>query len=196
MKRLTMTNAEMDEIRKLSPTFNCPVKAEKDSNVQRFCDSVCDEWEFDCPFMKMGQRLKMYEDAEEQCIKECGCDLNMVALKYQEFLEHMHELAEYWEAEKRGLLLRLPCKVGDTLYCVGTECLADIVPDEECDLLIGCDECRHNKKWVVFERTATKYLIGVLMGYGMLSNFEYNKNVFLTREEAEAALEKMNGGTE
>ena len=103
------------------------------------------------------------------------------------------KLAEYEDAEEQGLLLRLPCKVGDTLYCVGTECHADIVPDEECDLLIDCDECGHNKKWVVFERTATKYLIGVLMGYGMLSNFEYKKNVFLTREEAEAALEKMKG---
>lgn len=102
------------------------------------------------------------------------------------------KLAMYEDLEEQGLLVRLPCKVGDTLYCVGTECLANIAPDEECDLF-DCDECGHNKKWVVFERTATKYFIGVLMGYGMLSNFEYKKNVFLTREEAEAALEKMKG---
>jgi hypothetical protein len=105
----------------------------------------------------------------------------------------LDKLGALEDLEEQGRLLVLPCKVGDTLYCVGTECLADIAPDEECDLIIDCDECVHNKKWVVFERTATKYLIGVLMGYGMLSNFEYKKNVFLTREEAEAKLEKLKG---
>ena len=120
------------------------------------------------------------------------CDENLK--NWESYFEGkaIDKLGAYEDAEEQGLLLMLPCKVGDTLYCVGTECLANIVPDEECDLF-DCDECGHNKKWVVFERTATKYFIGVLMGYGMLSNFEYKKNVFLTREEAEAKLEKLKG---
>ena len=30
----------------------------------------------------------------------------------------LHKLAEYEDAEEQGLLLRLPCKVGDTVYSV------------------------------------------------------------------------------
>ena len=63
MERLTMTDAEMREI---GPVFNCPVKAEDLSRTQEFCDRVCDEFQFDCPFQKMAMRLKKYEDLEEQ----------------------------------------------------------------------------------------------------------------------------------
>lgn len=30
----------------------------------------------------------------------------------------LQKLADYEDAEEQGLLLRLPCKVGDTLYCI------------------------------------------------------------------------------
>lgn len=62
MKRLTMTDTEMREI---GPDFDCPVK-EDGSITQEFCDRVCDEFQNNCPFQKMAERLKEYEDAEEQ----------------------------------------------------------------------------------------------------------------------------------
>ncbi len=68
MERLTMTDAEIEEIRQICSYFDCPVKAEEDSVTQRLCDKICDEFQCDCPFQKMGQRLKAYEDAEEQGI--------------------------------------------------------------------------------------------------------------------------------
>lgn len=66
MERLTLTDKEMDEIRGYVPDFDCPVKAEEGDIVNKFCDTICDEFQSNCPFMKMGQKLKIYEDAEEQ----------------------------------------------------------------------------------------------------------------------------------
>lgn len=61
-ERLTMTDAEMDEIRQYAPDFDCPVKAYEGSVTNLFCESVCDEFQNHCPFMEMSKRLKCYED--------------------------------------------------------------------------------------------------------------------------------------
>lgn len=59
MERLTFTDEEMERIE-----TDCPVK--NDYLTDRFCDNVCDEFQHNCPFMKMAQRLKAYEDKQEQ----------------------------------------------------------------------------------------------------------------------------------
>ena len=66
-------------------------------------------------------KLAAYEDLEERCISKCGCGLNMVIQKYKEFLDNMHELAEYWSMEDQGLLLKLECRCKDCVHvdCVG-----------------------------------------------------------------------------
>jgi len=69
MERLTLTDKEMEEIRQYASGYDCPVKAE-DVVTQNFCDTVCDEFQFNCPFMKMAIKLKAYEDAEEKQMGE------------------------------------------------------------------------------------------------------------------------------
>ena len=66
MERLTYTYDEMDEIRTMIlADYDCPIKAEEeDSTTQKFCNLVCDEFQDDCPFAKVGWKLKAYEDAE------------------------------------------------------------------------------------------------------------------------------------
>ena len=59
MERLTFTDEEMNRIE-----TDCPVK--NDYLIDRFCDNVCDEFQHNCPFMKMAQKLKKYEDKQEQ----------------------------------------------------------------------------------------------------------------------------------
>lgn len=59
MERLTFTDEEMERI-----DTDCPVK--NDYHIDRFCDNVCDEFQNNCPFMKMAQKLKAYEDKLEQ----------------------------------------------------------------------------------------------------------------------------------
>ena len=98
-------------------------------------------------------------------------------------------LGEYEDAEDAGLLLRLPCRVGDTVYV--TDFYYDCLEDKygSCDLFehdeVECAGCLKNrKKW--FVRTANF----------VLEMFDYiGKTVFLSREEAEKALEADSNGT-
>ena len=98
-------------------------------------------------------------------------------------LEHIRELAE---ADKDGRVVVLPCKVGDTVYMI--ERIFDIdngVRDEICARkVIGHGGNNLNKLW--------------LIGSGGICNVsifvsEFGKTVFLTREEAERAIQEMEG---
>ena len=117
------------------------------------------------------EKLAKYEDLEEQCIKECGCGLNMIAVKYNEFLEHMHELAEYWDLDKQGLLLRLPCKLRDTVYLIQSRW---IKANNKTELVV-----------VPYMITSLDWIVG------QCNRNHIGKTVFLTQEEAEVALKKM-----
>lgn len=82
------------------------------------------------------------------------------------------KLAEYEDSEEKGLLLRLPCNVRDTVYCIVNGYIR-----------IGCVE-----GWGIYE---TKQIIMVRID-GLGRSCTWGKTVFLTREEAEKALEKLN----
>lgn len=122
-------------------------------------------------FRKMARdlygRMKAYEDIAELC---GGFD-------------RLRELAE---ADKDGRVVVLPCKVGDTVYMI--ERIFDIdngVCDEICARkVIGHGGNNLNKLW--------------LIGSGGICNVsifvsEFGKTVFFTREEAEKALQEMEG---
>jgi hypothetical protein len=83
-------------------------------------------------------------------------------------------LAEIAQAERDGRLVVLPCKVGTRVWVIGQNCdlCRDMYAEEPC--LFG--SCEYKE---VFES---------VFGYGMIDNF--GKTVFLTRAEAEAALQK------
>ena len=92
------------------------------------------------------------------------------------------KLAEYEDLEEQGLLLRLPCKVGDVVYTVSSymECCS-----EECKCVEEeCDECVDYQR--VYFIKETKFQIQMIATFG--------KTVFLTKEEAEAELAKMKEG--
>lgn len=74
----------------------------------------------------------------------------------------LNRLAEYEDLEEQGLLLRLPCKVGSTVYHIANKRILEV---ENVDLFFLClcvAECR------------------------------FGKSVFLTQEEAEQKLKEMN----
>lgn len=87
--------------------------------------------------------------------------------------ELYNRLAAYEEAEERGFLVRLPCKVGDTVYYVdggrSYKAKATAFRVNKFGLRIHC--------WRNF--------MGCIEFDGI-----YGITVFLTREEAEAALAK------
>lgn len=94
------------------------------------------------------------------------------------------KLAEYETAEEEGRLVVLPCKVGDTVWMVHqilTSTVNNVISKMTVTELRGN---RLNPIWFVIDGE-----------YGRTSFHpsEIGKTVFLTREEAEKALKKMEG---
>ena len=98
------------------------------------------------------------------------------------------ELKEYRDLEEQGLLLKLPCKVGTTVYVIDTiyecdndymDCIMEFPDRYQCERGFKC-EYEHEKLVVRPES----------FDFKMLDNF--NKTVFLTKEEAEEKLKELN----
>lgn len=111
---------------------------------------------------------------EEPCCGMGGCLDDNCSL----MIDACKKLAEYEQLEEQGLLVRLPCKVGDTVY-VPTRVLVS----EFKITAIFCDIHGTYFYWLfycgIYERTS---------GF---SERDIGKTVFLTREEAEKKLEEM-----
>lgn len=86
----------------------------------------------------------------------------------------LQKLAEYEDFEEQGKLLKLPCAVGDTVY--------KIYPNDLTDRVLGLTV-------VAFSNKAME-----LYGDTWTSFDKIGKTVFLTREEAEAALKELEEG--
>lgn len=92
--------------------------------------------------------------------------------------ELRENLKRYEDLEEQGRLVVLPCKQDDRVYMVLK---------------------REVKEFIIGRVTVLRSGSVVLTLYGYQGNIlaeEIGKTVFLTREEAEAALEKMGGGDE
>lgn len=86
------------------------------------------------------------------------------------------ELSAYRTAEQDGTLLRLPCKVGDTVYVLVNDCTR-VRPDKIKSIYVNEEDY-----WVEFNYIWHD------------TNFDdFGKTVFLTREAAEAALKEQEG---
>lgn len=97
-------------------------------------------------------------------------------------------LMEYENAEAEGLLLRLPCRPGDTVYVVRTKCLSGLY-DYECDMHdeeTDCP-CHLDSEWIVFKKQVDlEFLVKIIMKKN--PNFILGETVFSSRKEAEAKL--------
>lgn len=99
------------------------------------------------------------------------------------------KLAEYEDLEEQGLLLRLPCKVGDTVYCIYeryTKCSENEQEFDEYSCQ-GCEclECDSHKELYVQSQKAYSldWIVSNLKRFG--------ETVFLTKSEAEQKLKEM-----
>ena len=92
------------------------------------------------------------------------------------------KLAAYEDAEEQGRLVILPCKVGDTVfYCSRKERQA---------LALKCEGYLHTGvAWKVRCTDIIPSWIGNQKRHFYLMANSFGKTVFLTREEAEAALD-------
>ena len=88
--------------------------------------------------------------------------------------EIVKELKQYRDAEEQGLLLLLPCKVGNNVYCL-TSAKTKIV---ETSIL-----------WI--EKHSNCLVFALAGGFGDVVSENLGKTWFLTKEEAEQALARM-----
>lgn len=93
-------------------------------------------------------------------------------------------LAELEDLEEQGLLLRLPCKVGDTLYCITPYVKEPIIAAHVLQMNI---KQFYNKRIIVRIDVMNK------MGESCYFLDDIGKKIFLSRAEAEGKLAEMEG---
>ena len=94
----------------------------------------------------------------------------------------LKKLCDYEDLEEHGLLVRFPCKVGDTVYVPTRNFISE--------LRITMESINSRGKlyfsWVLDDDR------GIYPNLDGFSGYELGKTVFLTREEAVKKLEEMN----
>lgn len=127
---------------------------------------------------------RLTEDYNDSyCLKKChpnndcfcdggGCPID----NCREVIEALNKLGEYEKSEEQGLLVRFPCKVGDSLYCIIEGTVKKL---KACSFIISGSGIID----IDLEYEDAFCCIRYIKRFG--------ENVFLTREEAEKKLEGM-----
>lgn len=150
--------------------------------VRNLVKDICDEdltdlsdEEFD---EYMGSMLSVEMDSE----------IGLLALFYRNLwamADLREKLKEYEDLEEQGRLIKLPCKVGDTLYSALGE---KVLKSEVISVKYHCEAENHG----VFIR---ERIIIDIDDFETEINFsDIGKTVFLTKSEAEAKLKELRGG--
>lgn len=126
-------------------------------------DPISDKEAVGCPY---------YQDTYECCFEDGG----LYWLK--DVAELLEELKSYKDLEEQGLLVRLPCKVGDIMFRINKGAKNPIIELTVTQINIT----RRSYNLEVIDRDC-----GELMCF----KNDIGKTIFLTREEAENKLEEM-----
>lgn len=130
------------------------------------------------------EELKSYKDIgtlkELKELKENGA---FTGLELAKLAIMQKELKKYKDLEKQGLLVRLPCKVGDTVYRVNAGAKQPIIPMTVSEIHFLCYK---NERAVRFDAIGKED-----MGESCYRLEDIGRIVFLTHEEAERKLEEM-----
>ena len=107
----------------------------------------------------------------------------------------IEKLAAYEDSEEQGLLLRLPCKVGDTVYVVTSP--FNVFDDIEYDENMKDEVYEAYVSSVSFYESGEQYRIYAKVTNHFIGAYfrecDFGKTVFLTKSEAEAKLAEMRG---
>jgi len=111
--------------------------------------------------------------------------------EHRQVVEYLRKLKDYEDLEEQGKLIKLPCKVGDTVYVNG---------------VLGCGEAeRYRVIRVDYHSTLgtgrNEFYIEALLCADPDSvitfyDKQFGKTVFLTKSEAEAKLKELRGETD
>ena len=161
------------------------------------------------PLIDAANRLADYEDTglEPEDLKKAFNETAILKLASQALSTTPDHLRDILEAEQDGRLVVLPCKVGDTVWLLKKKCK---YAGEDNDPWCSCDQYWDNvyhkhmwgcagkddegKQFDCEKRDMEWYAQQIEYSLVLYSpNIVLGKNLFLTREEAEAALAQHGG---
>lgn len=180
MKRLTMDNLE--EMGMFSLAHNCCYIDENGNTRYRDFEIDIDARELAKGLLKEMTEGKVSFESDEDFDDWMGCYIGedgiftprgLIATFYQNLwaMAELRERLKYYEdLEEQGRLLVLPCKVGDTVY----EIIEETVP---------------NRYFYINEWKVQDVSTQSIKYADEWESYDY-ENLYFTREEAEAALER------
>lgn len=170
------------------------------------CRQVCEQYIYNsckgCPVQECMAKLAEYEDTglEPEEVKQLNASdasKEESSIKYyNEMRKYRDELKYYKKLEVQGLLIKLPCKVGDTVYEIDIDCIEKDCPywhegsavfRDDGDCVLEPDDAKYCNNFVIHEVIMTNLNCIIRL----ITEDSIGKTVFLTREEAEKALEEM-----
>lgn len=99
--------------------------------------------------------------------------------EHKQVAEYLRKLKAYENLEEQGRLVKLPCKVGDTVYAIGFDNKPIIYESVILSILI-------TEKEIVFNVKVDEFGINSQLKQSM-----FGRTVFLTEPEAEAKLKEL-----
>lgn len=188
MERLTLENA-INRSRKLAERHRWNSENTKletsDENANEVYKNTCILYaNQEEQYAEWLEELKSYKDIgtpkELKELKENGA---FTGLELAKLAIMQKELKKYKDLEEQGLLMRLPCKVGDTVYRVNAGAKQPIIPMTVSEIHFLCYK---NERAVRFDAIGKED-----MGESCYRLEDIGRIVFLTREEAEKKLEEL-----
>ena len=137
----------------------------------------------------MERLTKTYSDGTHGANDNLPCGEN--SYTYKGLL--LEALGKYEDADEQGLLLRLPCKVGDTVWVITSP--FNVFEGIEYNENLR-DECYESFiSSVTFYKNSVQYRINAKVTNHFISAYyceqDFGKTIFLTRAEAEQKLKEM-----
>lgn len=120
-------------------------------------------------------RLTVRNFENETCCAVGGCIAYEDCYECPGFQDILAKLAHYEDLEEAGRLVELPCKLGEKVYCI----VFENCHDRRC-IWFDADGCR---KGGISSEFCPQRVVPIEFRLN-----DINRNIYFTREEAEAAL--------
>lgn len=141
-----------------------------DDDIKANCIKCAEEHEKLAEWL---EELKLYKDiGTPKELKELKENGTFTGLELAKLAIMQKELKSYKDLEEQGLLMRLPCKVGDSVFIIVGK---DISRQ-------GIRKIEISDNSIIFKTNRQKRIFNVA---------EFGKTVFLAREDAEKKLEEF-----
>ena len=152
-------------------------------------ERVTREMTFEEEYIILQKEVKELFDKEDRESEppESHCVVRRALRCIKKLVSEVEQYKAYNDLEEQGLLLRLPCKVGDKIFLDFAGFGKDIDKFTVKDFHLDCFEDGETILFCDYESN-DKTLSG------QIDVTEFGKTVFLTKSEAEAKLKELRGG--